>query len=355
MKHRTFWGMTPLLCSAAFFTLQASAFAQATQEPKDKPAAQAPAAQPAQQEQKPAQADDKRSGETKSQTQAPSGTAATPKKEDTPRSAQQPADTKKSAQTPASDTKQSPAATTGQTTTQPKSSDTTTQSGTATKSTPSSSQPSTASSPSGSTTTQSGSTTTQSGSTTASQSGSTTASLTDQQRTSISTSISQSNAQPLRNVNFSVSVGTVIPSTVRFYPLTPAIVAVYPQYRGYSFVVVEEEIIIIEPRTRKIVQVVHYDRGGRAAVRSTLKLTDKQRNMIRTTIKRPTTTTTTTGSAVEKEIVIGDRLPETMVIERFPDTVYREVPAMRSYQYVVRDRGVYVVDPRERRVIDLID
>ena len=152
-----------------------------------------------------------------------------------------------------------------------------------------------------------------------------------------------------------MSVGTVIPSTVRFYPLTPAIVAVYPQYRGYSFVVVEEEIIIIEPRTRKIVQVVHYDRGGRAAVRSTLKLTDKQRNMIRTTIKRPTTTTTTTGSAVEKEIVIGDRLPETMVIERFPDTVYREVPAMRSYQYVVRDRGVYVVDPRERRVIDLID
>ncbi|MEZ0213801.1 MAG: DUF1236 domain-containing protein, partial [Xanthobacteraceae bacterium] len=128
-----------------------------------------------------------------------------------------------------------------------------------------------------------------------------------------------------------------------------------PQYRGYSFVVVEEEIIIIEPRTRKIVQVVHYDRGGRAAVRSKLKLTDKQRNMIRTTIKRPTTTTTTTGSAVEKEIVIGDRLPETMVIERFPDTVYREVPAMRSYQYVVRDRGVYVVDPRERRVIDLID
>ena len=80
MRHRTFWGMTPLLCSAAFFTLQASAFAQATQEPKDKPAAQAPAAQPAQQEQKPAQADDKRSGETKSQTQAPSGTSATPKK-----------------------------------------------------------------------------------------------------------------------------------------------------------------------------------------------------------------------------------------------------------------------------------
>ena len=50
------------------------------------------------------------------------------------------------------------------------------------------------------------------------------------------------------------------------------------------------------------------------------------------------------------------RLPETMVIERFPDTVYREVPAMR----VVSDTSCAIaacmcVDPRERRVIDVID
>ena len=112
--------------------------------------------------------------------------------------------------------------------------------------------------------------------------------MTDQQRTNISASISKANVQPLRNVNFSINVGTAVPASVRFYPVTPAIIAVYPQYRGYHFVVVEEEIIIIEPRTRKIVQVVPVQRGsGMATVRSKLKLSDQQRNMIRTSVRRP--------------------------------------------------------------------
>ena len=139
--------------------------------------------------------------------------------------------------------------------------------------------------------------------------------------------------RPIRNVNFSINVGTAVPSSVRFYPVTRAMIDVYPQYRGYHFVVVEEEIIIIEPRTRKIVQVMpHRGGGGQAAMRSKLKLSDQQRNVIRSSVRRPAATT---GSAtVEKEITIGDTLPETVVIERFPDTVYRSVPSMRSYQYI---------------------
>jgi hypothetical protein len=160
--------------------------------------------------------------------------------------------------------------------------------------------------------------------------------------------------QPLRNVNFSLNVGTTVPASVRFYPVTPAIVAVYPQYRGYHFVMVEEEIIIIEPRTKKIVQVIPVQRGsGMATVRSKLKLSDQQRNTIRSSVRRPAATTGL--AAAEKEITIGERVPETIVIERFPDTVYRSMPSMRSYQYIVRDRGIYVVDPRERTVIDLIE
>ena len=163
--------------------------------------------------------------------------------------------------------------------------------------------------------------------------------------------------QPVRNVNFAINVGTVVPSSVRFYPVTRAMIDVYPQFRGYHFMVVNEEIVIVEPRSRKIVQVIAYQGGGQATLRSKLKLSDKQRNVIRSSVRRPSTSTTTTGASttVEREISIGDTLPETVVIERFPDTVYRDVPSIRSYQYITRDRGVYVVDPRERRVIDLID
>jgi len=333
------------LCSAAFLTLPGASFAQSTQEQPKQPATQsqpAPAATPSQTPSAQPQRDEQKGSAsqsgTQSQTQAPSSGSATPS------TAQQPS---KSQDQKA----QSPAAGSGQQQTQsPASSGTQQQTQTprstqqpSTAQQPSSQQPSTAQQPSA--TGQA-----------AGQSSGQTASLTDQQRTKISTSISQANVQPLRNVNFTVSVGTAVPSSVRFYPVTRAMIDVYPQYRGYSFVVVNEEIIIIEPRTRKIVQVIPHQGGGQATLRSRLKLSDQQRNVIRSSVRRSGQPATTGSSTVvEKEITVGDTVPDTVVIERFPDTVYRQVPSMRSYQYITRGNGVYVVDPRERRVIEMID
>ena len=172
----------------------------------------------------------------------------------------------------------------------------------------------------------------------------------EQQRTRISASIRQSNIQPIRKLNFSVRVGTIVPASVRFYPVTPAIVEVYPQYRGYNFVLVDEEIVIIEPRTKKIVTII----GGTASVsRSRLSLSDGQRDAIRRNARQQQTT----GSGkvvIDREIQIGDDLPDSVEFESFPDTVYTEVPEIRSYRYIVRDRDIYLVDPTERRVIEII-
>ena len=179
--------------------------------------------------------------------------------------------------------------------------------------------------------------------------------VTEQQRTRISASIRQANVQPVRNVNFTVSVGSVVPASVRYYPVTPAIVEIYPEYRGYQFILVKEEIVIVEPRSRKIVTVIDSGGSGRAATRlqGKLSLTEKQRDAVRRTpcsdaINSSRTTT------IEREYVIGEDLPETIEFETFPDTIYTEIPEIRSYRYVVRDDEVYVIDPSERRVIEII-
>lgn len=180
--------------------------------------------------------------------------------------------------------------------------------------------------------------------------------VTEQQRTRISTSIRQANVQPLRNVNFSVSVGAVVPASVRFYPVTPAIVEIYPEYRGYRFVVVEEEIVIIEPRSRKIVTVIDNGGSGRAAGRGRgkLSLTEKQRDVVRRAAIQRRTTGSARTTTIERDYVIGEDIPETIEFETFPDTIYTEVPEIRSYRYVVRDEDIYVIDPSERRVIEII-
>ena len=105
---------------------------------------------------------------------------------------------------------------------------------------------------------------TKAGSTTDSKSGATTgqgaagstASLTTEQRTKISTTIRQSNVRPVTNVNFTVSVGTVIPRTVVLHALPAAVIEVYPAWRPYRFILVGDEIVVIDPATHRIVAVL---------------------------------------------------------------------------------------------------
>jgi hypothetical protein len=80
--------------------------------------------------------------------------------------------------------------------------------------------------------------------------------LTSEQRTKVTTVIKQQNIKPVTNVNFSISVGTRVPRDVEFHPLPTEIVTVYPDWRGYDFVLVNDQIIVINPRTYEIVAVI---------------------------------------------------------------------------------------------------
>jgi hypothetical protein len=82
------------------------------------------------------------------------------------------------------------------------------------------------------------------------------AKLSTEQRTRITTTIRQQNIKPVTNINFSVSVGTRVPRDVGFHPLPAEIITVYPDWRGYEFFLVRDEIIVVNPRTLEIVAVL---------------------------------------------------------------------------------------------------
>jgi hypothetical protein len=52
---------------------------------------------------------------------------------------------------------------------------------------------------------------------------------------------------------------------------------------------------------------------------------------------------------------MGDRIPESVTIEEFPEEIYRESPGLREYRYIQREDRTYVVEPGERRIIEEID
>jgi hypothetical protein len=82
------------------------------------------------------------------------------------------------------------------------------------------------------------------------------AKLSTEQRTKITTVIKSQNVRPVTNVNFSISVGTHVPRNVGFHPLPAEIVTIYPEWRGYEFFLVGNQIVVVNPRTLEIVDVI---------------------------------------------------------------------------------------------------
>jgi hypothetical protein len=83
------------------------------------------------------------------------------------------------------------------------------------------------------------------------------AKLTTDQRTRISTVIKSQHVESVTNVNFSVSVGTRVPREgVRFHPLPAEVVTIYPEWRGYEFILIGNQIVVIEPGTYEIVAII---------------------------------------------------------------------------------------------------
>jgi hypothetical protein len=185
--------------------------------------------------------------------------------------------------------------------------------------------------------------------------------LNDQQRTRISRSVARLDVKPLSNVNFSLSVGTAVPRDIRLTALPADIVEIVPQYRGYDFVAVRDEIVIVDPSTYQIVAVL--PQSGRATAsapppareRKHVTLSDSDREVIRKHVRSHVSEGRTTGSTVRTEIRTGDRLPDSVEIEAFPEEVYRESPSLREYRYLNRDSRTYIVEPQDRRILEEID
>ncbi len=81
------------------------------------------------------------------------------------------------------------------------------------------------------------------------------AKLTTEQRTKITSVIRQHKVEPA-HLNVSVSVGTRIPTSVHVYPLPVEVISIYPEWRGYDYILVGDQIVIINPRTHEIVAIV---------------------------------------------------------------------------------------------------
>lgn len=81
--------------------------------------------------------------------------------------------------------------------------------------------------------------------------------LSEDQRSQFKTIIGREHGPRLgSNVSFDVAVGTRIPRNVHVVVLPEEIVRIVPEYRGYEYFLVGNEIVIVDPRTLEIVAII---------------------------------------------------------------------------------------------------
>lgn len=77
-----------------------------------------------------------------------------------------------------------------------------------------------------------------------------------EKRAQIATAIKKTNIKEVTNVNFNISIGARVPSTVVFHDIPTTIIEIYPEWRGYKIILVNGRYIIIRPQTYEIVYIL---------------------------------------------------------------------------------------------------
>ena len=152
-------------------------------------------------------------------------------------------------------------------------------------------------------------------------------------------------------INVSINIGTALPRSVRLHRFPTTVVSFEPAYRGYSYVLLDDEtIVIVDERTYVIVDVIpagtqRADRPGRAHL--TLSA-DDMRYIYRTAPKSRI-------ANVRVRLALGAEVPRDVELLAFPDEIVERVPDMRRYRYIVTEGDIVVVDPDDHAVALVIN
>jgi Protein of unknown function (DUF1236) len=172
-------------------------------------------------------------------------------------------------------------------------------------------------------------------------------SLSVDQRTRLRTGFNVDRAH-MTKVQFARRVGTRIPRSVRLFAVPAAVFAIFPDYRSYSYVVVEDDIYIVDPGTYEIVDVL--DEDTISPPRDTprvaqLTLTAAERALVLDSIPPDLP-----EAQVRLRLALGADIPDRVELFEFAPLVLDGVPRLRNFRFVLAQGTVAIVDPRDRSI-----
>ena len=170
--------------------------------------------------------------------------------------------------------------------------------------------------------------------------------MTEQQRSSVRERLFKEGKFQKTRLNVRVNVGTRVPRSVRLLPLPLFIAELAPSYRGYDYIVLEDETIcIVDPRSYDVVDVIYVGtQRAEGPSRRMLSLSQEQMRFISANVPREP------RANVRVRLALGAEVPRNVELLAFPNLVVAQVPELEGYRYIVAENDIVIVDPRERGV-----
>jgi hypothetical protein len=178
--------------------------------------------------------------------------------------------------------------------------------------------------------------------------------LSPDQRTKLHETIVSGGIHRVDHVDFSLSVGIRVPHTVTVYDVPERIVHIVPQYRGFKYIAVRNELAIIDSGTHKVVALLPMqgsvqERSGRSVGSTTLSPDQKTRlhGII-------------TGGNVRRiddvdfSLSVGTRVPDTVTVYDVPETIVDIVPEYRGFRYIVVEDELVIIDPETLEIVAVL-
>ncbi|HZP78720.1 MAG TPA: DUF1236 domain-containing protein [Pseudolabrys sp.] len=80
--------------------------------------------------------------------------------------------------------------------------------------------------------------------------------LSDEQKHTIYTSISNQNKKETAPPTFRAAIGSVVPETVRLEAMPKTIVQLMPQTKDYEYAMVANQVLVVDPKSKQIVELI---------------------------------------------------------------------------------------------------
>ena len=161
---------------------------------------------------------------------------------------------------------------------------------------------------------------------------------------------------------FPATVGGTVPGWIQVYGVPSEIVAVYPAFAGSEFLVVGDDVVILEPGSRRVVAMLSRTSGayvaeraeppsttGLAPAEERIRLSRGQVATIRTVLRYREC-----RYARPADLFIGSLVPSTAPFCDFPEHVIAAVSDIEGYRFITRGNAVVVVDPADGQVVSVV-